>query len=198
MKELITIQQLLKAPKGKRNSFGNYYYRSAEDILEAVKPLLADQQCFLTLTDEVVRVGDSNYIKAIATLTNSEGVSVTTIGWAREEMEKKGMDSAQMTGCASSYARKYALNGLFAIDDTKDADTDEYANQTSQPAPAQPASKKSDTSDDNKPWWSSLSDDKKQAVLQRALSSGKSANDLREYYKISKADFETIKQTLSK
>jgi hypothetical protein len=128
MKELIEIQSELKAPKGQYNSFGKYKYRSAEDILEAVKPLLAKNHCHLTLTDEVVMVGDRYYVKATAILTNGED-AISTTAYAREDLDKKGMDGSQITGTASSYARKYALNGLFCIDDTKDADTDEYKNQ---------------------------------------------------------------------
>ena len=128
MKELIEIQKELKAPKGQYNSFGKYKYRSAEDILEAVKPLLHKNGCQLTLSDEIVLIGDRFYVKAVATLksaTDCEEVAA----YAREDLDKKGMDGSQITGTASSYARKYALNGLFCIDDTKDADTDEYANQ---------------------------------------------------------------------
>jgi hypothetical protein len=122
MKELIMIQQGLKAPKNQRNTFGNYNYRSAEDILEAVKPLLAEQVCTLTISDEMVEVGNRVYVRATVTLT-SEKESVQTTAFAREEETKKGMDAAQITGSASSYARKYALNGLFCIDDTKDPDS---------------------------------------------------------------------------
>ena len=122
MKELIMIQQGLKAPKNQRNTFGNYTYRSAEDILEAVKPLLAEQGCTLTISDEMVEIGGRVYVRATATLT-SEKESVQTTAFAREEQIKKGMDAAQITGSASSYARKYALNGLFCIDDTKDPDS---------------------------------------------------------------------------
>ena len=132
MKELISIQRDLKAPKGQYNSFGKYRYRSCEDILEAVKPLLNENGCFLTLSDEVIAVGDRIYVKAIATLTNSEGIQISVSALAREEDQKKGMDGSQITGTASSYARKYALNGLFCIDDTKDADTDAYKQQQQQ------------------------------------------------------------------
>lgn len=125
--KLTKIQQELKAPKSKRNSFGNYNYRSCEDILEAVKPLLAANLCSLTLDDDVMCVGSRIYVKATATLTDhAEGATISTHAFAREAETKKGMDESQITGTASSYARKYALNGLFAIDDTKDADTDEY------------------------------------------------------------------------
>ena len=122
MKELFNIQQVLKAPKNQRNTFGNYNYRSCEDILTAVKPYLNIHHCTLTISDDMVFAGERYYIKATATLTNEEGEQVSTTAYAREAKEKKGMDDSQITGTASSYARKYALNGLFAIDDTKDAD----------------------------------------------------------------------------
>ena len=129
MKELIEIQKKLKAPKGQYNSFGKYKYRSAEDILEAVKPLCHEKNCTLTLSDEMVNIGERYYIKATAKITNgTEDVVVSA--YAREDETKKGMDGSQITGTASSYARKYALNGLFCIDDTKDADTDEYKRQS--------------------------------------------------------------------
>lgn len=118
--ELNRIQQELKAPKGQTNSFGNYKYRSCEDILEAVKPLL--NGLTLTLSDEVVNIGTANYVKATVELMNGS-VAISVTAYAREAESKKGMDEAQITGAASSYARKYALNGLFAIDDTKDADS---------------------------------------------------------------------------
>ena len=126
--KLLNAQAELKAPKGQYNSFGKYKYRSAEDILEAVKPINAKHGVLLTITDEPVLVGDWHYIKATATITDgTESIVVTA--YARESLNKKGMDDSQITGTASSYARKYALNGLYLIDDTKDADTDEYRNQ---------------------------------------------------------------------
>lgn len=129
MQKLINIQKKLKAPKSKFNSFGKYKYRSCEDILEAVKPLLAEEGCTLTLSDDILMIGDRFYVKATATITDgTEQFSVSAL--AREDESKKGMDGSQITGTASSYARKYALNGLLLIDDTKDADTDEYANTT--------------------------------------------------------------------
>ena len=127
--KLWTIQQTLNAPKNQRNNFGGYSYRSAEDILEAVKPLL--QNVTLTLNDEIVLIGERYYVKATATLSDGEDAIAVT-AYAREEENKKGMDSSQLTGATSSYARKYALNGLFCIDDAKDADTDAYAKQTNQ------------------------------------------------------------------
>lgn len=132
---LMAVQAELKAPKGQHNSFGKYDYRSAEDIIEAVKPLLKDNGLFLNMSDEVVLVGDRYYIKATVKVVDVvTGESVQTSALAREAAQKKGMDESQVTGTASSYARKYALNGLFAIDDNRDADTDEYARQTSQSA----------------------------------------------------------------
>ena len=129
MKELIEIQKKLKAPKGQYNSFGKYKYRSAEDILEAVKPLCHENNCTLTLSDTLENIGDRYYIRATVSITNgTETVSVSA--YAREDETKKGMDGSQITGTASSYARKYALNGLFCIDDTKDVDTDEYKRQS--------------------------------------------------------------------
>ena len=138
MKELISIQSELKAPKSQFNKFGGYKYRKAEDILEAVKPLLNKQKCTLTITDDIVMVGNRIYVKATATIKNEKGEFETTTGWAREEETKKGMDGSQITGASSSYARKYALNGLFAIDDNADSDTtDDGQQQTQQQAQTQ-------------------------------------------------------------
>lgn len=131
--KLLTIQQELKAPKGQYNSFGKYYYRSCEDILEAVKPLCIAQKAVLVLLDEITEIGGRVYVKATAKLIDTESSgSVTNTAFAREDESKKGMDGAQITGTASSYARKYALNGLFCIDDSKDADTNEYKEQQGQ------------------------------------------------------------------
>lgn len=121
-KKLATIQSRLKAPKNQYNSYGKYKYRSCEDILEALKPLANEQGCTITIEDSPIMVGEWHYIQATATL--SDGYNSTSVkAYARESETKSGMDSSQITGTASSYARKYALNGLFAIDDTKDADT---------------------------------------------------------------------------
>lgn len=140
MKELISIQSELKAPKTQYNKFGGYKYRKAEDILEAVKPLLAKQKCTLIITDDIVMVGSRIYVKATATIKNEKGEYETSTGWAREEETKKGMDGSQITGASSSYARKYALNGLLAIDDNADSDTTnngQQQTQTQQPVPQQ-------------------------------------------------------------
>lgn len=121
--KLFSVQQQLKAPKGQRNDFGRYNYRSCEDIVEAVKPLMAVQRLLLTMSDDLIQVGDRYYIRATARVTDiTDGEAVEVTAFAREEESKKGMDGSQVTGASSSYARKYALNGLFAIDDTKDSD----------------------------------------------------------------------------
>lgn len=168
MKELIEIQNRLNAPKSRYNDFGKYNYRSAEDILKAAKPLLKEQGCVLLLSDEVKEVGSAYtfntqqskngqssatayngtrvYVVATATIINSQGEKLSVTGVAREEVAKAGMDAAQITGAASSYARKYALNGLFAIDDSVDADvlntSPQYTEQQGQAPfpPAQPQS----------------------------------------------------------
>lgn len=126
--KLLAIQTKLKAPKGQYNSFGKYSYRSAEDILEAVKPLNAEQGVLLTIMDEIKEIGGRVYV--VATATVSDGTDTLQVSaFAREPENKKGMDESQITGATSSYARKYALNGLYAIDDNKDADTDEHKQQ---------------------------------------------------------------------
>lgn len=152
-KALADIQGKLKVPKNQTNSFGGYKYRSCEDILEAVKPLLGDN--VLTISDELVQVGERYYVKAIAKFNSTE-----VTAYAREEEIKKGMDGAQITGSASSYARKYALNGLFLIDDTKDSD----ATNTHEKTPTKTVSKEprvvtdtENTLSDLEKWWSSLS-----------------------------------------
>ena len=128
--KLSKVQSELKAPKGQYNSFGKYKYRSCEDILEAVKPLNAKHGVVLTVGDEVVEISNRFYVKATATFVDIEsGEKIINTALAREDDSKKGMDGSQITGTASSYARKYCLNGLFCIDDTKDADTDEYRAQ---------------------------------------------------------------------
>ena len=149
MKNLINIQCQLKAPKNRKNTYGGYNYRSAEDILTAVKPLLEQYGCTMTISDEIVQIGERIYVKA--TVTFSDGTETKTVtAYAREAETRKGMDESQITGTASSYARKYALNGLFLLDDTKDVDSEEYQSQAKHgakkatPAPAQ--------NDDRLPW----------------------------------------------
>ncbi len=145
MKLLSKIQKELKAPKGQMNTFGKYKYRSCEDILEAVKPLLGE--AVLTISDEIILIGERHYVKATATLTQ-DTASISVSAFAREALVKKGMDESQITGAASSYARKYALNGLFCIDDTKDADDGdntgsgkEPKKETKKASPAKPNKK---------------------------------------------------------
>ena len=137
MKKLIQIQSKLKAPKNQRNNFANFNYRSCEDILEALKPILKELEMILTITDEMVFIGTRHYVKATATLTDGDQ-STFVCAYAREEETKKGMDASQITGAASSYARKYALNGLFCIDDAKDADSQDNREPKKTPPPAKP------------------------------------------------------------
>lgn len=128
--KLMQIQTKIKVPKNLHNKFGDFNYRNAESICEAVKPFLKEENVTLTLSDEIVEIGGRIYVKAIAQLSDIETNAIYEVSaYAREALEKKGMDEAQITGAASSYARKYALNGLFLLDDTKDSDSDEYRNQ---------------------------------------------------------------------
>jgi ERF superfamily len=138
---IIKIQEELKAPKNQRNNFGNYNYRSAEDIIEAVKPIAHKYGYFLNISDEIVEVGGRVYVKAVAMLIPEDKTKaiVESYGWAREEENKKGMDASQITGACSSYARKYALNGLLAIDDTKDSDATNKHDDSNQPTIKAPA-----------------------------------------------------------
>ena len=139
MKRLVKVQNELKAPKGQFNKFGNYKYRSAEDILTAVKPLLAENDLAMTISDEIFET-QSGWVYVVATVriydAETKELILQNSAFARESESKKGMDASQITGTASSYARKYALNGMFLIDDTKDADTDEYQKQTKQEVPS--------------------------------------------------------------
>lgn len=191
MEKLIKIQSELKAPKSNYNGFGKFRYRSCEDILEAVKPLLAREKCMLTMTDEVVAITDKVYIKATATIIDLDNkVHCSTSAYARESENKKGMDESQMTGTASSYARKYALNGLFLIDDTKDVDTNEFQ-QTKQKA-EQKSKKKTET---GKEEW-------RVKVLKLAKEKGITAIDLAKKYKLNNSTsaerFKEINEELKK
>lgn len=135
--KLAAVQKVLKAPKNQYNSFGKYSYRSCEDILEAAKPLCVDNGLVLTISDEITLVGNRVYVKATATVADTEsGEAISVSGMAREAEDKKGMDPAQLTGATSSYARKYALGGLFALDDTKDADATNDHGKGNAPAQA--------------------------------------------------------------
>jgi hypothetical protein len=145
--KLVEIQQKLKAPKGQFNEFGNYKYRSCEDILEAVKPLLKEREMLISIQDEMIQLGERYYIKSTVEVTDGKEIKTTT-AYAREPQSKKGMDESQITGASSSYARKYAINGMFAIDDTKDADTQdntekpETQENTEKPNPIEMITKK--------------------------------------------------------
>lgn len=151
--ELVRIQTAIKAPKNQYNKFGGYNYRSCEDIMEAVKPLLLETGCTLVVSDEVVLVGERYYVKATATLTAPGGEQWCNTAYAREAADKKGMDAAQVTGAASSYARKYALSGLLCLDDNKDADvTNTNAEPPKQPKPAAQTQKPPVTIETIKGW----------------------------------------------
>lgn len=144
------VQRDLKAPKNQYNSFGKYRYRSCEDILEGVKPILQEYGCSIVLSDTIEQIGDRFYVKATATFYDCvTGESVSNTAYARESDDKKGMDASQITGTASSYARKYALNGLLLIDDTKDADTDENHNEQTGRARSEAAKKGQATKEQN-------------------------------------------------
>lgn len=168
--KLVNIQGRLKAPKNQRNSFGNYNYRSCEDILEAVKPLLKEHNLVLNLTDETMQIGEIYFIQANAVISDGDK-SIAVKAQAGVQPNKKGMDIAQSFGASSSYARKYALNGLFLIDDTKDADamnTHEDEEETL----------------DNKPWLQKNTPQFENA--KKALADGFKITDIRKKYKVSK------------
>lgn len=176
---LVYLQANLNAPKNLRNSFGNYNYRSAESILEALKPLLKETEAVLTLSDDIEYIGDRYYIKATAKLEwGADSRSVTA--YAREEESKKGMDTSQITGSTSSYSRKYALNGLFLIDDTKDADTDEFINQNR-------GQDKTVVKADKTLPWLNKSDTENYSKVVEALKGGFTMADVRKKWSVSKA-----------
>lgn len=184
---LVAIQSELKAPKGQYNSFGKYKYRSAEDILEAVKPLLKKYDCELIITDEIVLIGDRYYVKASATLCHGPGELRVVSAYAREADTKAGMDCSQITGAASSYARKYAMNGLFAIDDTKDADALNVTPEYTAPAPKK-AKAKPVIQEGNENW------DK---ALTYCREKHFSAEALRQWYDISDTDIRIMNAILT-
>jgi hypothetical protein len=204
---IVKIQEELKAPKNQRNNFGGYNYRSAEDIIEAVKPIAHRYGYYLIISDEIVEVGGRIYVKATARLQPNEAGNIySATGWAREEETKKGMDGAQITGAASSYARKYALNGLLAIDDTKDADAtnthgkEEVANANlviktegsvgmAQTAPAvrvYPA-KSNDAKPEEEKAWLNKNNPKWSLIVQQFKTGENNINNLRKEFKVSKA-----------
>lgn len=185
IEKLNRIQSELNVPKSRHNSFGNYSYRSLEDILEAVKPLLLREGLVLTLTDVIEQIGDNYYVKATARLTDGN-MEINVSAYAQESQDRKGMDPAQRSGASSSYARKYCLNALFLIDDTKDPDTDEYKMKEQH-------QNKSFAPDENKKWLSEAGDGEKNTTADEFLKveakvrEGKiHPKDLRNYYKVSK------------
>jgi hypothetical protein len=194
---IVKIQEELKAPKNQRNNFGGYNYRSAEDIIEAVKPIAHKYGYYLIISDEIVEVGGRIYVKATARLQPNEAGNIySATGWAREEETKKGMDGAQITGAASSYARKYALNGLLAIDDTKDADAtnthgkEEVANvvvpQTAPAVRVYPAKSNDAKPEDDKAWLNK-NNPKWSLIVQQFKTGENNINNLRKEFKVSKA-----------
>lgn len=198
MKRLLEIQQKLNAPKNQRNNFGWYNYRSCEDIIQAVKPLLAEQKLVLNLTDEIVLIGDRFYVKATAIVVDLEWKPLSaSTGYAREEETKKWMDWSQITGASSSYARKYALNWLFAIDDWVDSDKTnkgewwEVKKEVKKPeGSVSQKAEKSDTPDtDEKPWFNKPELDRlkenKEWYLQKFESSDALITDIQKYYIVS-------------
>jgi len=170
--QLAIIQAKVKAPKGQFNSFGKYHYRSAEDILEAVKQVVNPMGYSITISDTIINVGDRYYIKATATLSNGKE-SWSVDGYAREEESKKGMDGSQVTGASSSYARKYALNGLFALDDTKDSDATNTHGKEQQSKPK--------------------IDD---AILKSSINATSSIDSLNDYYKQVSAAYELTQEQI--
>lgn len=167
MKELIAIQSELNAPKTLLNKFGGYHYRSAETILESLKPLLKKYNCLMTISDDVVTIGERYYVKSVVTICNVDGKEISVTGYAREEESKKGMDGSQITGASSSYARKYALNGMFAIDDTKDSDATNDGKE-----------------DDGKPWLNKNTPQFDAAY--KYVQDGGKITDIEKKYKLSK------------
>jgi hypothetical protein len=207
---IVKIQEELKAPKNQRNNFGGYNYRSAEDIIEAVKPIAHKYGYYLIISDEIVEVGGRIYVKATARLQPNEAGNIySATGWAREEETKKGMDGAQITGAASSYARKYALNGLLAIDDTKDADaTNTHGKEESNnanlviktegsvgmapptaslkaPSVRYPSNNSAKPEDDKA--WLNKNNPKWSLIVQQFKTGENNINNLRKEFKVSKA-----------
>lgn len=182
--KLVKIQTTIKAPKNLYNSFGKYKYRNAEGICEAVKPFLDHEKCFLVLTDDIVEVGGRIYVKATASLHDNESDGcVYATAYARESETKKGMDDSQVTGTASSYARKYALNGLFLLDDTKDADTDEYHKQNESAS-----AEKNDDAEQKKIESSKISEIKVKSLMERCKKEGIEHSKITKLYKVNRLE----------
>lgn len=184
--KLLAIQTELKAPKGQFNKFGGYPYRSCEDILEAIKPLAKQHKVLLVITDTLEQIGDRYYIKASAKLIDLEEIQeISSIAYAREEETKKGMDGSQITGSTSSYARKYALNGLFCIDDTKDSDaTNKHGKEENLKSKTQPEPKPAPK----------ITKDQVSTIMDRAADLFVQIKDITDTYKVSKIEDLTVAQ----
>ena len=176
-KALIWIQQNLQAPKSEYNSFGKFNYRSLESILAALKPLLAQQHCGIRFADDVVEHGGRTFVRSTLYFFNDKGESISTTAEAEHSATKTGMDSAQITGAASSYARKYCLNGLFAIDDTKDPDSNAYVQQTQEPVKKTPTRKTRTTAQPAAP-----ASNPRYAAIEKALSKVTDIDSLLDLY----------------
>ena len=176
-KALIWIQQNLQAPKSEYNSFGKYNYRSLESILAALKPLLAQQHCGIRFADDVVEHGGRTFVRSTLYFFNDKGESISTTAEAEHSATKTGMDSAQITGAASSYARKYCLNGLFAIDDTKDPDSNVYVQQTQEPIKKTPTRRTRTTAQPAAP-----ASNPRYAAIEKALSKVTDIDSLLDLY----------------
>lgn len=180
-KALIWIQQNLQAPKSEYNSFGKFNYRSLESILAALKPLLAQQHCGIRFADDVVEHGGRTFVRSTLYFFNDKGESISTTAEAEHSATKTGMDSAQITGAASSYARKYCLNGLFAIDDTKDPDSNAYMHQTQEPAKKAPT-RRTRTTSASAPATTPAAKDPRYAAIEAALAKVNDIDSLIELY----------------
>ena len=191
MKRLIAIQSELKAPKGQFNKFGGYKYRSCEDIIEAVKPLLAKHELVLNMSDEIVQIWERYYVKATVKLADTEGKCISTASaYAREEETKKGMDWSQITWSSSSYARKYALNGLFAIDDWVDSDSTNKGEEKKE-IPSNAIQKDASNTDKSdveaeKPRFNKENLDKFTTIAKQYKNADEALNEIKQYYRISK------------
>ena len=191
-KALIWIQQNLQAPKSEYNSFGKFNYRSLESILAALKPLLAQQHCGIRFADDVVEHGGRTFVRSTLYFFNDKGESISTTAEAEHSATKTGMDSAQITGAASSYARKYCLNGLFAIDDTKDPDSNAYAyqQQTQEPVKKTPTRRTRTSSTTSVPATTPAAKDPRYQSIQAALSAVKDIDGLIDLYEQHKMEVE--------
>ena len=189
-KALIWIQQNLQAPKSEYNSFGKFNYRSLESILAALKPLLAQQHCGIRFADDVVEHGGRTFVRSTLYFFNDKGESISTTAEAEHSATKTGMDSAQITGAASSYARKYCLNGLFAIDDTKDPDSNAYVQQTQEPVKKTPTRRTRTSSTTSAPATMPAANDPRYQSIQAALSAVKDIDGLIDLYEQHKMEVE--------